>query len=92
MGIMACNGLLEKNITRMDARSVSGIIQRGDTILKTARCKEFYEEKYREIAYQNAKELGLDGLVVIGGDVLAFQELLIMILPVQNTLLVLIRL
>ena len=66
--IRGYNGLLEKNITRMDARSVSGIIQRGDTILKTARCKEFYEEKYREIAYQNAKELGLDGLVVIGGD------------------------
>ena len=66
--IRGYNGLLEKNITRMDARSVSGIIQRGDTILKTARCKEFYEEKYREIAYQNAKELGLDGVVVIGGD------------------------
>ena len=102
--IRGYNGLLEKNITRMDARSVSGIIQRGDTILKTARCKEFYEEKYREIAYQNAKELGLDGLVVIvltkaqvscrdwDYHVLAFQELLIMILPVQNTLLVLIRL
>ena len=43
--IRGYNGLLEKNITRMDARSVSGIIQRGDTILKTARCKEFYEEK-----------------------------------------------
>ena len=49
--IRGYNGLLEKNITRMDARSVSGIMQRGGTILKTARCKEFYEEKYREIAY-----------------------------------------
>ena len=46
--IRGYNGLLEKNITRMDARSVSGIIQRGGTILKTARCKEFYEEKYRD--------------------------------------------
>ena len=102
--IRGYNGLLEKNITRMDARSVSGIIQRGGTILKTARCKEFYEEKYREIAYQNAKELGLDGLLVVtvltraqvscqdwDYPVLAFRELLIMILPVQNTPLVLIR-
>ena len=36
------------------------------TILKTARCMEFYEASYREKAFHNAKEIGLDGLVVIG--------------------------
>lgn len=50
----------------MDRESVSGIIHSGGTILKTARCMEFYEASYREKAFHNAKEIGLDGLVVIG--------------------------
>lgn len=66
--IRGYNGLLDKNICKMDARSVSGIIQKGGTILKTARCKEFYEAEYRKKALENAREIGLDGLVVIGGD------------------------
>ncbi len=69
MGIIrGYNGLLEKNYKIMDSASVSNILKKGGTILFTARCKEFYEEKYRKIAYQNAVEMGLDGLVVIGGD------------------------
>ncbi len=66
--IRGYNGLLEKNYRIMDSPSVSNILKKGGTILFTARCKEFYEEKYRKIAYQNAVEIGLDGLVVIGGD------------------------
>ena len=69
MGIIkGYNGLLEKNYKIMDSASVSNILKKGGTILFTARCKEFYEAKYREIAYQNALEAGMDGLVVIGGD------------------------
>lgn len=66
--IKGYNGLLENQFTEMTARSVSNIIQCGGTILKTARCMEFYEPKYRQIAYENAIEAGMDGLVVIGGD------------------------
>ena len=66
--IRGYNGLLEKNYRIMDSPSVSNILKKGGTILFTARCKEFYEEKYRKIAYQNAVEIGLSGLVVIGGD------------------------
>ena len=61
------NGILEKKYRVMDRESVSGIIHSGGTILKTARCMEFYEASYREKAFHNAKEIGLDGLVVIGG-------------------------
>ena len=66
--IKGYNGILEKNYHVMDRESVSGIIHSGGTILKTARCMEFYEASYREKAFHNAKEIGLDGLVVIGGD------------------------
>jgi len=62
------NGLLTKNFVEMTNKSVSGIIGRGGTILFTARCMEFYEEKYRKLAYENAVASGIDGLVVIGGD------------------------
>ena len=66
--IKGSNGLLYENYMEMDWSSVSNIIQRGGTVLKTARCKEFYEPEYRQKAYENAKAMGLDGLVVIGGD------------------------
>jgi len=62
------NGLLNEVYEEMDAGSVSNIIQTGGTILKTARCMEFYEADNRKKAYENAKKIGLDGLVVIGGD------------------------
>ncbi|MDE3236763.1 MAG: 6-phosphofructokinase [Bacteroidota bacterium] len=61
-------GLVEDDIFPMDNRSVANIIQRGGTILKTARCKEFYEYEGRKIAYENLKKRGINGLVVIGGD------------------------
>lgn len=68
-GIMrGYQGMIEDDIFRMDSRSVANIIQRGGTILKTARCKEFLEFEGRKKAYENLKRRGIDGLVIIGGD------------------------
>lgn len=62
------SGLIDNDIFHMDGRSVANIIQRGGTILKTARCAEFRTHEGRKIAYNNLKEKGINGLVVIGGD------------------------
>ncbi|MFN4284334.1 MAG: 6-phosphofructokinase [Lacibacter sp.] len=68
-GIMrGYQGMLEDDIIPMHSRSVANIIQRGGTILKTARSKEFFEPEGRKKAYENLKKHGIDGLVVIGGD------------------------
>lgn len=61
-------GLHEGEILPMDRRSVSDIIQRGGTILKTARFPEFRDPTVREKAAQVLKIYGIEGLVVIGGD------------------------
>ncbi|MBK6935913.1 MAG: 6-phosphofructokinase [Chitinophagaceae bacterium] len=62
------SGMVENDMIKMDSKSVSKIIQLGGTVLKTARCKEFYEPEGRAKAYNNLKKHGIDGLVVIGGD------------------------
>lgn len=62
------NGMIDDDIIRMESRSVANIIQRGGTILKTARSKEFLEYEGRKKAYNNLKKRGIDGLVIIGGD------------------------
>src|SRR6186713_2931076 len=68
-GIMrGYSGMIENDIVPMHSRSVANIIQRGGTILKTARCKEFFEHEGRKKAHANLKKLGVNGLVVIGGD------------------------
>lgn len=68
-GIMrGYQGMIEDDIIKMEGRSVANIIQRGGTILKTARCKDFFEPEGRKIAYNNLKKKGIDGLVIIGGD------------------------
>ncbi len=68
-GIMrGFQGLIEDDIYKMESRSVANIIQRGGTMLKTARCKEFMEYEGRKKAYDNLKKRGIDGLVIIGGD------------------------
>lgn len=68
-GIMrGYSGMVENDIVKMESRSVANIIQRGGTILKTARCKEFYTPEGRKIAYENLKAKGIDGLVILGGD------------------------
>src|SRR6201990_651198 len=61
-------GMIENDIVPMHSRSVANIIQRGGTILKTARCKEFFEFEGRKKAHSNLKKLGINGLVIIGGD------------------------
>jgi 6-phosphofructokinase 1 len=61
-------GLIGGDIIEMSARSVGGIIQRGGTILQTARSPEFKTEKGRLEALRNLNRLGIEGLVVIGGD------------------------
>ena len=61
-------GMIEDVFFQMDKRTVSNIIQRGGTILKSARSKEFMTEKGRKTAYENLKAREIDGLVVIGGD------------------------
>ena len=52
----------------MNRSSVSDIIQRGGTILRTARCEEFKKEEVRKEAVKILQDNGVDALVVIGGD------------------------
>ena len=66
--IRGYSGMIDDDIIPMDSRSVANIIQRGGTILKTARCKEFFEHEGRKKAFENLKKKGIDGLVIIGGD------------------------
>ncbi|MBP9601395.1 MAG: 6-phosphofructokinase [Lutibacter sp.] len=61
-------GMIEGDFVPMDARSVRNIINRGGTILKSARSKEFMTKEGREKAYQNLIKEGIEGLVLIGGD------------------------
>lgn len=61
-------GMLDGTFVEMNSRSVSNIIQKGGTILKTARCIEFRTPEGRAKAYENLKAQGIDGLVAIGGD------------------------
>ncbi len=61
-------GLITREIQDFRTENVSNIIQRGGTILKTARCKEFTTPEGRAIAYKNMQEEGIDALIIIGGD------------------------
>ena len=61
-------GLLNEEIVDMEKRSVSDIIQRGGTILGTARCLEFKDPEVQAHAADICRKHGIDGLVVIGGD------------------------
>ncbi|TAH73832.1 MAG: 6-phosphofructokinase [Anaerolineaceae bacterium] len=61
-------GLLEEDIYDMKSKSVSDIIQKGGTILYTARCPEFVIPERQDDAVEICKKHGIDGLVVIGGD------------------------
>lgn len=62
------HGLLNDDIRPMDLRSVGDIIQRGGTILQTARCMEFTTPEGQQKGAEILKSRGIDGLVVIGGD------------------------
>ena len=61
-------GLLENDMVEMNRRSVSDIIQRGGTILGTARSQEFTTPEGRAKAAENLRERGVEGVIVIGGD------------------------
>ena len=68
-GIMrGYEGMIEGDFVKLGPRSVGNIIQRGGTILKTARSEEFRTPEGRKKAYDNLKEEGIDALVAIGGD------------------------
>jgi 6-phosphofructokinase 1 len=68
-GIMrGYEGMIDNEFITMDARSVSNIIHRGGTILKTARCPRFFEYEGRKTAYENLMSNNIDGVVAIGGD------------------------
>ena len=62
------HGLLKEEIIDLTARDVSDIIQRGGTILQTARCQTMRTEEGQQKAAAICKKYGIDGLVVIGGD------------------------
>ena len=62
------HGLLKEEIIDMSARDVSDIIERGGTVLQTARCKTMRTEEGQQKAAAICKKYGIDGLVVIGGD------------------------
>jgi 6-phosphofructokinase 1 len=68
-GIMhGYQGMHDGDIKQMDSKSVANIIQRGGTILKTSRCKEFFGYEGRKRSFENLQKFGINGLVIIGGD------------------------
>jgi 6-phosphofructokinase 1 len=61
-------GLMNGDFKRLNERSVARILGRGGTILKSSRCKEFYEAEGRAMAAAQIKKHGLDALITIGGN------------------------
>ena len=61
-------GLIDNEFEKMSRRSVADILQRGGTIIKTARSKRFLDPENRKKAYENMRKLGIEALVVIGGN------------------------
>ena len=61
-------GMLDDDIEELTSRSVSDLIQRGGTVLGTARCPEFKTPEGRRKGYENLVKRGIEGLVIIGGD------------------------
>ncbi len=62
------NGMISGDIIKLDSKSVSNIIQRGGTILKSARSKEFVTPEGRKKAFENLMKHNIEGLVAIGGN------------------------
>uniref|UniRef100_UPI0025E1BD2A 6-phosphofructokinase n=1 Tax=Marivirga sp. TaxID=2018662 RepID=UPI0025E1BD2A len=62
------DGMIEGDIVKMNSHSVSNIIQKGGTILKSARSEEFKTKEGRKKAYDHLQKLGIEGLITIGGD------------------------
>jgi 6-phosphofructokinase 1 len=66
--IRGYQGLIDDDLVPLDIRSVANIIQRGGTMLKTARCEEFYSDAGRTKAAETLRRHGIEYVVVIGGD------------------------
>src|SRR5690606_35861024 len=67
-GIMrGYEGMIDGDIVKLGARSVGNILQRGGTVLKSARSEEFRSPEGRRKAFDNLTKLGIDGLIAIGG-------------------------
>jgi 6-phosphofructokinase 1 len=62
------SGIYEKSFLKLDSRSVSGIINKAGTFLKTRRFPDFKDYKIRKQCHQNLLDEGIEGLIVIGGD------------------------
>lgn len=61
-------GLINDEVKLLDHRSVSGIINEGGTILKTARCKEFLTEEGQKRSFDTIRKHSIEGLIIIGGN------------------------
>ncbi len=61
-------GLIDDNMEEFKYDDVSFILERGGTILGTARCDEFFDAKFRKVAFDNLNKRNIDALIVIGGD------------------------
>jgi 6-phosphofructokinase 1 len=61
-------GLIDGEVKEFTSQDVSGIIQRGGTIIKSARCPEFATPEGRKAAYKTLTKEKIDALIVIGGD------------------------
>lgn len=61
-------GMIDNDFVSLASHDVANILQRGGTILKSARSKRFMEKEYRKIVGDNLRNLGVDGLICIGGD------------------------
>ncbi|MDI9857661.1 MULTISPECIES: 6-phosphofructokinase [Flectobacillus] len=66
--IRGYNGMIKGDIIPLNSQSVSNIVQRGGTILKSARSKEFMTPEGRKKGYDQLKAHGIDGLIAIGGN------------------------
>lgn len=66
--IRGYNGMISGDLVKMGSRDVSNIVQRGGTILKSARSKEFMTPEGRKKAYENLMSAGIEGLIAIGGN------------------------
>lgn len=61
-------GMIEGDFESMDVRSVNHILQKGGTILKSARCLDFHKPEYRAKAAEQLRKYGIDAVVTIGGN------------------------
>ena len=61
-------GLIDNKIKKAKHKDVAGILHLGGTIIKTSRSKRFFEQKYRQKAYENLKSHAIDKIIVLGGN------------------------